>query len=167
MILQMHKNMDVKLEYFYSLHQKIRSSYNFTQLSRIKLWWCQSINKQTNKQNFVWTKKWITTNQIFSLHVIKWFFCFSNLNISFFELSTKNKNNVCNMYSSYFTKSQQASNLQKTTISLFIIYIIFWHQAQVHNNHKFKSHNLIKSTTMCHIHCISCANFKFAWIIEI
>jgi len=159
MILQMHKNMDVKLEYFYSLHQKIRSSYNFTQLSRIRLWWCQSINKQTNK---------ILFEQINEQQQIKYFHSMlSNLNISFFELSTKNKNNVCNMYSSYFTKSQQASNLQKTTISLFIIYINFWHQAQVHNNHKFKSHNLIKSTTMCHIHCIACANFKFAWIIEI
>jgi hypothetical protein len=41
-IANAQNNMDDELEYLYSLHQKI------TQLSRIKLWWFQSINKQTN-----------------------------------------------------------------------------------------------------------------------
>ncbi len=36
-IANAQNNMDVELEYLYSLHQKIRSSYNFTQLSKIQL----------------------------------------------------------------------------------------------------------------------------------
>jgi hypothetical protein len=46
-IANAQNNMDVEFEYLYSLHQKIRSSYNFTQLSRIQLWWSKSINKKT------------------------------------------------------------------------------------------------------------------------
>jgi hypothetical protein len=41
--------MGVELEYFYSLYSKTLNSYNFTQPPRIKLWWFQSIKKQTNK----------------------------------------------------------------------------------------------------------------------
>jgi hypothetical protein len=37
-------NMDVELEYFYSLHPKFERCYNFTQSIRIKHQWFQSIN---------------------------------------------------------------------------------------------------------------------------
>ncbi len=44
-IANAQNNMGVELEYFYSLHKKTKSSYNFTQQPRIKLWWFQSIKK--------------------------------------------------------------------------------------------------------------------------
>ncbi len=37
-------NMDVELEYFYSLHPKFKTCYNFTQSLKIKHQWFQLIN---------------------------------------------------------------------------------------------------------------------------
>jgi hypothetical protein len=42
--------MSVELEYFYSLDPKTKSFYNFTQPSKIRLWWFQS--NETYKQFF-------------------------------------------------------------------------------------------------------------------
>jgi hypothetical protein len=65
--------MGVEFEYFYSLHQKIKSFYNFTLSSKNKILMV-SIKKQTNNQNLVQTKKWTTKNQMSSFHAIKSFF---------------------------------------------------------------------------------------------
>jgi hypothetical protein len=44
--------MGVELEYFYLLHKKTISFYNFTQSSRINSWWFETIKKQTKKNEF-------------------------------------------------------------------------------------------------------------------
>lgn len=81
MILQMHK-----LEYFYSLHSKIKSFYNFTKTSKIKVWWFYSIFmkiflfKQINEQ-----KKYQMSIPCYQTN-----FLFYNLNISFSRLGSKN-----------------------------------------------------------------------------
>jgi hypothetical protein len=89
--------MGVEFEYFYLLHSKTKSSYNFTQQPRIKLWWFQSIRK--NKQTIIFLNKTMNNkkNQIFVLHVLfEWneFFCFFVLNVSLFELKAKMQKNV-------------------------------------------------------------------------
>jgi hypothetical protein len=42
-------NLGVEFEYFYSLHPKLKSCYNFTQPLRIKHQWFQLINKFIKK----------------------------------------------------------------------------------------------------------------------
>lgn len=86
---------------------------------------------------------------MFSLQVIKWFINKWNLNISLFELITKNAKECCITF--LLVASQETNlNLKRTTISLSIIYI-FWHLAQVHNTCKCKPHNLLRATTICHM----------------
>jgi hypothetical protein len=104
--------MGVELEYFYSLHQKTISFYNFTQSSRIKSWWFETIKKQT-------TNKWIKKNVFIPNYQM--IYLFFSLNVLFFQLKAKNEKRM--LYITCFVIVSQKTNKKSFPYSSFILFL--------------------------------------------